>query len=735
MQARAAPDGLAHARLLLISSPPFARMRLRGFLKALLDEEEIPMRPPNSRLKLVLLLCALVVCACGTGEDPTGSSTAGNAGLVTLKSPYAEWDWEKTGQGKLTVQNAAWAIGRQSGQGYAHDKSHDNTYPTCREWIRPSFKNKPWREALDEVLTPHGLTYFIEKNDIVLIRIEDAERRSRARKKISAAVSRFISSESEPRRLRDAVVVFPLSDSEGKTTALGALLSELGMMKATYGADKKYNLHVPSIITPSVRDLYSKMSLYVIGKTVSPKERERMLARFQAKSSVAGTLEVAYDGTFKVLLSFEGEHGSRDFSMGGTESDLLAVPDWIARCVNEYCQIEILPREQERLSMADLENASALFQLVGLETGYVRGRVDTAGWKSFLIANPDSMFALYRYYLVSKGENDDSLQYLAASHKKHGDHELGKFLEADWYHRAEEYQNSVPLFLKLLEDDSRNYALYERLADGLLALELSQSAAHLMDFWVKHDPDSYLSFLAKGDFYVNYAWQARGTGFANTVTEEGRKKFRDRLRVAEQCFIRAYQLNPTDPRAPTGLLAVVRGQSKPRAEMEDWYQKAIEADPRHYAPYKAKLTYLKPQWYGSVEEMFAFARECSENAPEESRVAMLILDAHHLMYYRSGDNKKQRLKYYGRPEVWQEIRTAYENFLFEHPNSRWDRNFLARHACYARDYEEAVRQFDIIGDDIEEECWESDKEFHSYKAKAYAKMEKRKKREESKNAR
>jgi hypothetical protein len=51
----------------------------------------------------------------------------------------------------------------------------------------------------------------------------------------------------------------------------------------------------------------------------------------------------------------------------------------------------------------------------------------------------------------------------------------------------------------------------------------------LTDDW-KDDP---LLLLLKGEFYIQTAWQARGYGYANTITSDGAKLFADRLDMAD----------------------------------------------------------------------------------------------------------------------------------------------------------------------------------------------------------
>ena len=41
--------------------------------------------------------------------------------------------------------------------------------------------------------------------------------------------------------------------------------------------------------------------------------------------------------------------------------------------------------------------------------------------------------------------------------------------------------------------------------------------------------DESVQLLIEGTFYIDYAWEARGIGFSNDVSEEGWKLFKERL--------------------------------------------------------------------------------------------------------------------------------------------------------------------------------------------------------------
>ena len=50
--------------------------------------------------------------------------------------------------------------------------------------------------------------------------------------------------------------------------------------------------------------------------------------------------------------------------------------------------------------------------------------------------------------------------------------------------------------------------------------------------WIKERPDSITPRVALVETFVNFAWKARGNGYADTITEEGGKLFEQRLAMA-----------------------------------------------------------------------------------------------------------------------------------------------------------------------------------------------------------
>jgi hypothetical protein len=192
-------------------------------------------------------------------------------------------------------------------------------------------------------------------------------------------------------------------------------------------------------------------------------------------------------------------------------------------------------------------------------------------------------------------------------------------------------------------------------------------------------PNAYTSFLLKGEAYVQLAWGARGPGYSDTVTPEGWKLFNERITVAENALTNAWQANPNDSRIADQMLEVELGQGEGRDRMELWFGRAMALNPCDYYACARKLLYLQPKWYGSVDDMLQFGRECATNTQWAGDISMIMLDAHYFiscMY----TNQEDQDNYWKRPEVWPDLQTAYGRYFQVNPN---DTGRYGQYALYA----------------------------------------------------
>jgi tetratricopeptide (TPR) repeat protein len=234
--------------------------------------------------------------------------------------------------------------------------------------------------------------------------------------------------------------------------------------------------------------------------------------------------------------------------------------------------------------------------------------------------------------------------------------------------------------------------------------------------WLTQYNSSHFANACLGIVHINYAWHARGSGYANTITEEGGRLLKERLLTAKEYLEKAYSLDQSDPNVPAHLITVAMGLGLDRKEVERQFRRAILADPVDDKAYYAKFEYLKPKWYGSEEEMFSFAREAVRKAPPNSTIPTVLIGAHLEMYYQSYENKS----YFRNANVWKEMKEVFKIVSKSFPESKNIHNWFAKIAYLAGDYEVARQELKKVGDDWNKKAWANKETFEQVKRELLA---------------
>ena len=200
--------------------------------------------------------------------------------------------------------------------------------------------------------------------------------------------------------------------------------------------------------------------------------------------------------------------------------------------------------------------------------------------------------------------------------------------------------------------------------------------------------------LVKADFYLIYAWRARGNGTADQVTPEGWRLFKERLAEAERALNKAWSDDPYDTQIPILMISIAEGQQKDRPEMEKWFQRAMKLDADNYQACRSKLHYLLPQWYGSRDDMLAFGRECVASTNWGGHVPLILVDAH--SEFARTLKANDRTDYWRLPEVWPDIKAGYEKFSQTNPDATRFRYPYAAYAIRCGQWQDFDEQIKII---------------------------------------
>ena len=179
---------------------------------------------------------------------------------------------------------------------------------------------------------------------------------------------------------------------------------------------------------------------------------------------------------------------------------------------------------------------------------------------------------------------------------------------------------------------------------------------------------------------------ARGTGYANTVTKEGWKGFAENLAIAEKALNRAWELNPKDPRTAVTMIWVQGDVDSGRDQIDLWFNRAMENDPNDSTACGAKLVFIEPKYGGSVGDMLDFGRDCVQNTNWGGTVPLVLVDAHNHICNQYID-QSERTNYWKQPDVWADIKSAYERYFQLYPNDASRIPYYAWYAYQAEDWD------------------------------------------------
>ena len=155
----------------------------------------------------------------------------------------------------------------------------------------------------------------------------------------------------------------------------------------------------------------------------------------------------------------------------------------------------------------------------------------------------------------------------------------------------------------------------------------------------KHLP-KWLKSMCRGKFNNKIAWRYRGNGYPNSIAKKNWVRFEQYQEIAAEEFEKAYKANPMFPEAASELIGISMTGHSEQSE-EYWFEKVMEAQVDYMPAYRRRLMSLLPQWGGSVQEMFDFAKLHAEKEQYDTGVPFVLIEFHYkLLRDVSGEQRK-----------------------------------------------------------------------------------------------
>jgi hypothetical protein len=227
--------------------------------------------------------------------------------------------------------------------------------------------------------------------------------------------------------------------------------------------------------------------------------------------------------------------------------------------------------------------------------------------------------------------------------------------------------------------------------------------------WVKVRPDSMTARVALALAYLEYASDARGGGYANTVSQSGWKLFEERTAEARRILTEASKLGTKCPEWYVAMQMVSLNQSWPVAEARALFEEANKFEPEYYTYARDLAFYLLPKWSGEPGDTEKFVQEIADRVGGD-KGDILYFQVAAASYVICGCKDNPQLS-------WDRIKRGFEASEKHYGVSMENLNRIAYLASYfgERDPVYAEKIFKRIGDQWDAETWRSHEDFEQIK--------------------
>ena len=220
----------------------------------------------------------------------------------------------------------------------------------------------------------------------------------------------------------------------------------------------------------------------------------------------------------------------------------------------------------------------------------------------------------------------------------------------------------------------------------------------LLKQWIAARPQSITARVALAEAYVDYAWDARGHGYSDTVSETGWKLFNERAAQGRKTLTQASTLRQKCPEWYAAMQDVALAQGWKPSAKQALLDQAVKFEPDYFYYYRRYAVSILPQWDGEDGQLEKFLQSTADHIGGEAGDILYFQVAGLLVCCQID----QKLKF-----SWPRIQRGFAD-LEKHRGAapeNWNR--LARIAAIHQDPVVANQMLARIGDQWSQEIWQT----------------------------
>jgi len=209
--------------------------------------------------------------------------------------------------------------------------------------------------------------------------------------------------------------------------------------------------------------------------------------------------------------------------------------------------------------------------------------------------------------------------------------------------------------------------------------------------WTQRRPDSALAHAVHLEMLVDLAWFHRGSGFANTVSDQRFADFRAKLDEA-LAYAKANGAVMTQHSFYTRpLLALMRGLGVGLDKQLEIARHGLRKEPGDECVYLRLVDSLVPKWGGHPQQLEAWVRESMKGLSDTDALARYAR-----LYDWAGSVDFHQGFFDASLVRWPLLRDGLRQLIKESPKGRYWKNRLAYYACMAQDRDAATPALEAI---------------------------------------
>ena len=188
-----------------------------------------------------------------------------------------------------------------------------------------------------------------------------------------------------------------------------------------------------------------------------------------------------------------------------------------------------------------------------------------------------------------------------------------------------------------------------------------------------------------GRLNLETGYYYRGTGFADSVTEEGWEKLELYCGLAHEHFERALEINPRFPEPAVELMSIASMGYSDR-EPEEWFELATKFEPEYLWAYSMRQNYLRARWGGAPDEQVEFFMEQSKNT-DSGAVAFLLPESLFRLKWQDEMEDDAWKELITKPDIMKEVLAVLDKILAN------EEEVVINQRIYKRDFFLTVKAF------------------------------------------